>query len=80
MFHFLRIYSSDVFINLHLLSLLQREKELLRAVENQRRLLEEACETCASEENRLYHLEEQLNRAQEQVYRSPVKLRNTLEY
>lgn len=46
---------------------MQHEKELLRAVDYQRRLLDKASETCAEEENKLYNLEEQINNAQEQV-------------
>ncbi|XP_070834922.1 dynein heavy chain domain-containing protein 1 [Chaetodon trifascialis] len=45
----------------------QREKELLTAVVYQRSLLEEACKTCEEEEDRLYHLEEQINDAQKQL-------------
>lgn len=46
---------------------MQHEKELLRAVDYQRRLLNKASETCTEEENKLYNLEEQINNAQEQV-------------
>lgn len=52
-------------------TILQREKELLRAVDYQRSLLEEAWETCVVEENQLYHLEEQIRHAQKQVNRFP---------
>ncbi|KAM9363159.1 dynein heavy chain domain-containing protein 1 [Symphorus nematophorus] len=45
----------------------QYEKELLKAVDYQRNLLEEARETCIAEENKLYQLEEQIDYAQKQV-------------
>ncbi|XP_040891858.1 dynein heavy chain domain-containing protein 1 [Toxotes jaculatrix] len=45
----------------------QREKVLLRAVDDQKSLLEEAQEKCVVEESKLHHLEEQTNHAQKQV-------------
>lgn len=57
-------YHSDPF-----LSVLQLEKELLRAIDDQRSLLEETQQKCVEAENKLYHFEEQINHAQEQVSR-----------
>ncbi|KAM7419727.1 hypothetical protein PAMA_016693 [Pampus argenteus] len=45
----------------------QLEKELLRAVGDQRSLLEEAQQKCVEDENKLHHLEEQINHAQIQI-------------
>ncbi|XP_042341799.1 dynein heavy chain domain-containing protein 1 [Plectropomus leopardus] len=45
----------------------QREKELLKALDYQRSLLEEAQEKFVVEENKLHQLEEQISHAQEQV-------------
>ncbi|KAM7394625.1 hypothetical protein PAMP_021413 [Pampus punctatissimus] len=45
----------------------QLEKELLRAVSDQRSLLEEAQQKCVEDENKLHHLEEQINHAQIQI-------------
>ncbi|XP_076585176.1 dynein heavy chain domain-containing protein 1 [Chaetodon auriga] len=59
----------------------QREKELLTAVDYRRSLLEEACKTCEVEENKVYHLEEQINYAQKQlrpVFLSGVKILSCL--
>ncbi|XP_059188998.1 dynein heavy chain domain-containing protein 1 isoform X2 [Centropristis striata] len=59
----------------------QHEKELLTAVDYRRRLLEEAQEKCVAEENKLYHLEEQINYAQNQVrpvFLSGLKILNSL--
>ncbi|XP_045902961.1 dynein heavy chain domain-containing protein 1 isoform X2 [Micropterus dolomieu] len=59
----------------------QRVKELLRAVDYQTNLLKEAKATCVVEENKLYHLEEQINHAQKQVrpvFLSGVKILNCL--
>nr|XP_046228919.1 dynein heavy chain domain-containing protein 1 [Scatophagus argus] len=59
----------------------QHEQELLRAIDLQRNLLEEAQVTCVEEENRLYDLEEQINQAQEQVrpvFLSGLKILNCL--
>ncbi|XP_026158699.1 dynein heavy chain domain-containing protein 1 isoform X2 [Mastacembelus armatus] len=43
----------------------QREKELLRAVDDQKRLLQEAQQKCLVKEVKLFHLEKQINQAQE---------------
>lgn len=59
---------------------MQREKELLRAVDDQKRMLEEAQETCVALENKLYHLEEEINNAQKQVNRYPVLLKSAKSY
>ncbi|XP_044043043.1 dynein heavy chain domain-containing protein 1 isoform X2 [Siniperca chuatsi] len=59
----------------------QCEKELLRAVDYQRNLLEEAKETCVLEENKLYHLEEQINHTQKlerPLFLSGLKILNCL--
>ncbi|XP_067441454.1 dynein heavy chain domain-containing protein 1 isoform X1 [Thunnus thynnus] len=45
----------------------QLEKELLRAIDDQRSLLEETQQKCVEAENKLYHFEEQINHAQEQI-------------
>nr|XP_012771268.1 dynein heavy chain domain-containing protein 1 [Maylandia zebra] len=45
----------------------QREKELLQAVEDHKKLFEEACEKCAAEDQQLCYLEEQINQAQKQI-------------
>ncbi|XP_056223855.1 dynein heavy chain domain-containing protein 1 [Seriola aureovittata] len=45
----------------------QREKACLRTVDDRKSLLEEAQEKCVVQENKLYHLEEQINHAQRQV-------------
>lgn len=54
------------------LFVLQHEKELLRDLDDQKRLLEEAQEKCVVEENKLYHLQRQINNARKQVTRAPV--------
>ncbi|XP_070683759.1 dynein heavy chain domain-containing protein 1 [Pempheris klunzingeri] len=59
----------------------QYEKDLLRAVECQKSLLEEAQDTCTAAENKLYNLEEQINHAQIQlrpVFLSALKILNCL--
>ncbi|XP_035515196.1 dynein heavy chain domain-containing protein 1-like [Morone saxatilis] len=59
----------------------QYEKELLSAVDYQRSVLEEAQDACVVEENKLYHLEEQINNAQKEakpVYLSALKIINCL--
>ncbi|XP_071359544.1 dynein heavy chain domain-containing protein 1 isoform X2 [Trachinotus anak] len=45
----------------------EREKVLLRAVNDRKSLLEEAQEKCVVEENKLYYLEEKINHAQKQA-------------
>ncbi|XP_031144859.1 dynein heavy chain domain-containing protein 1 [Sander lucioperca] len=45
----------------------QREKELLRAVDYHKSLLEEARQKCVVEESKLLHLEEQINHAQKKI-------------
>nr|XP_020441880.1 dynein heavy chain domain-containing protein 1-like [Monopterus albus] len=45
----------------------QREKELLRAVDDQKSLLEEIQEECVVKENKLYHLEGHISQAQKLV-------------
>jgi len=47
---------------------LQREKELLKAVEYHKKQFERALNKCVEEENRLDHQEEQSNQAQKQVF------------
>lgn len=56
------------------LFILQREKELLRAVDYHKSLLEEARQKCVVEESKLLHLEEQINHAQKKVNRFPILL------
>uniref|UniRef100_A0AAQ5XW98 AAA+ ATPase domain-containing protein n=1 Tax=Amphiprion ocellaris TaxID=80972 RepID=A0AAQ5XW98_AMPOC len=45
----------------------QHEKELLRAVDDQKSWFEEAWEKCVEEENKLSHLQEQIKHAEKQV-------------
>lgn len=61
-------------------SILQREKELLRAVDYHRSLLVDAQETCVVKENELYNLEEQINHAQKQVKRFPVLFKSAFKF
>ncbi|KAM4612293.1 dynein heavy chain domain-containing protein 1 [Polymixia lowei] len=47
----------------------QCEKELLRAVDIERRLFKEARQSCVVEETNLFHLEEQIQQTQQQINR-----------
>lgn len=52
----------------------QCEQELLRAVDDQRNLTEEAENKCLLEENKLFQLEEQIKQAHLEVSRFPILL------
>ncbi|XP_032390213.1 dynein heavy chain domain-containing protein 1 [Etheostoma spectabile] len=59
----------------------QREKELLRALDYHKSLLEEARQKCVVEERKLHHLEEQINHAQKKikpVFLSSIQILNCL--
>lgn len=47
----------------------QREKDLLNAVDNQQRLLQESEQRCVEEETRLCQLEEQIRHSEKEVSR-----------